>query len=59
MPDSAKSRQPALDVLSESQMYRDYERAFTQGTPVRVIYHSPFFGEPFVTKIVLGGAAAN
>ena len=31
----------------------------TKGTPVTVWYHSPFFGKPFVTKVVLGGAAAN
>ena len=30
-----------------------------EGAPVRVIYHSPFFGERFVTKVVLGGAAAH
>ena len=30
-----------------------------EGAPVRVIYHSPFFGERFVTKVVLGAAAAN
>lgn len=29
-----------------------------EGTKVRVIYHSPFFGERFVTKVILGGAAA-
>lgn len=30
-----------------------------EGTKVRVIYHSPFFGERFVTKVILGGAAAH
>ena len=30
-----------------------------EGTPIRVIYHSPFFGKQFVTKVVLGGAAAT
>ena len=30
-----------------------------EGASVSVIYHSPFFGERFVTKIVLGGAAAR
>lgn len=29
-----------------------------KGTPVSVIYHSPFFGNPFVTKVVLDGATA-
>ena len=38
MSESKKSRQRALEVLSESQVYRDYERAFTQGTglPLRL-----------------------
>jgi AraC-like DNA-binding protein len=38
MSDHAKSNQRTLEVLSESQMYRDYERAFTQGTglPLRL-----------------------
>ncbi len=38
MCDSAKSSQRTLEVLSESQMYRDYERAFTEGTglPLRL-----------------------
>ncbi len=30
-----------------------------EGVPVSVIYRSPFFGKPFVTKVVFGGAAAN
>ena len=36
--DEAKSRQRELEILSESQVYRDYERAFTQGTglPLRL-----------------------
>ncbi len=29
-----------------------------KGTPVSVSYHSPFFGNPFVTKVVLDGATA-
>ena len=38
MPDSAKSSKRTLEILSASQMYRDYERAFTQGTglPLRL-----------------------
>lgn len=38
MSDSAKSSKRALEILSASQMYRDYERAFTQGTglPLRM-----------------------
>ena len=38
MSDAAKSSQRTLEVLSESQMYRDYERAFTEGTglPLRL-----------------------
>jgi AraC-like DNA-binding protein len=38
MTDPAKPGQRALEVLSESQVYRDYERAFTQGTglPLRL-----------------------
>ena len=38
MCDLVKSNQRILEELSESQMYRDYERAFTQGTglPLRL-----------------------
>ena len=38
MSDSAKSSKRTLEILSASQMYRDYERAFTQGTglPLRL-----------------------
>ena len=38
MTDPALPDQRALEVLSESQVYRDYERAFTQGTglPLRL-----------------------
>ena len=38
MTDPAKPSERMLKVLSESQMYRDYERAFTQGTglPLRL-----------------------
>ena len=38
MCESAKSSQRTLEALSESQMYRDYERAFTEGTglPLRL-----------------------
>ena len=38
MPDSGKSSKRTLEILSASQMYREYERAFTQGTglPLRL-----------------------
>ena len=38
MPDSDKSSKRTLEILSASQMYRDYERVFTQGTglPLRL-----------------------
>ena len=38
MGDAANSSQRTLEVLSESQMYRDYERAFTEATglPLRL-----------------------
>jgi AraC-like DNA-binding protein len=38
MSDPAKSSKRTLEILSASQMYRDYERAFTQGTglPLRL-----------------------
>ena len=38
MSDSAKSSKRTLEILSASQVYRDYERAFTQGTglPLRL-----------------------
>ena len=38
MPDPAKSSKRTLEILSASQMYRDYERSFTQGTglPLRL-----------------------
>ena len=38
MSDCSKSSQRTLEALSESEMYRDYERAFTQGTglPLRL-----------------------
>ena len=32
MTNSEKPSQHTLEVLSESQVYRDYERAFAQGT---------------------------
>ncbi len=41
MSDSAKSNQRSLEVLSESQMYRDYERSFTQGTGLPLRLHGP------------------
>ena len=38
MCDAVISSQRSAKVLSESQMYRDYERAFTEGTglPLRL-----------------------
>ena len=38
MCDSVRASQRTLEILSASQMYRDYERAFTQGTglPLRL-----------------------
>ena len=38
MSDPAKASKRTLEILSESQVYRDYERAFTQGTglPLRL-----------------------
>lgn len=41
MCDSAKSSQRTLDVLSNSQIYRDYERAFTRGTGLPLRLHMP------------------
>ena len=41
MTDPAKPGQRTLEVLSESQVYRDYERAFTQGTGLPLRLHGP------------------
>ena len=41
MTDPAKSGQRTLEVLSESQVYRDYERAFTQGTGLPLRLQAP------------------
>jgi len=41
MSDTAKSNRRVLEVLSESQMYRDYERAFTQGTGLPLRLQAP------------------
>lgn len=41
MTNPAKSSQRTVDVLSGSQMYRDYERAFTQGTGLPLRLHGP------------------
>lgn len=41
MTDPAKPSQRTLDVLTESQVYRDYERAFTQGTGLPLRLHGP------------------
>ena len=30
-----------------------------EGAPVSVIYHTPFFGKPFVAKVVLGSLPAT
>lgn len=37
----AETSQHTLDVLSKSQMYRDYERAFTRGTGLPLRLHTP------------------
>jgi AraC-like DNA-binding protein/ligand-binding sensor protein len=41
MSDPAKPSQHMLQALSESQMYRDYERAFTKGTGLPLRLHEP------------------
>jgi AraC-like DNA-binding protein/ligand-binding sensor protein len=41
MSDPAKPSQLMLQALSESQMYRDYERAFTKGTGLPLSLHEP------------------
>ncbi|MEO8352242.1 MAG: helix-turn-helix domain-containing protein [Chthoniobacteraceae bacterium] len=41
MKDHATSGKRALAVLSESEMYRDYERAFTEGTGLPLSLHAP------------------
>lgn len=41
MIDSDKPGQRTLEAISESQMYQDYERAFTQGTGLPLRLHAP------------------
>ena len=41
MPDSAKSSKRTLEILSASQMYRDYEQAFTKGTGLPLRLQAP------------------
>ncbi|MBC8128164.1 MAG: PocR ligand-binding domain-containing protein [Gloeobacteraceae cyanobacterium ES-bin-144] len=41
MSNPAKSSQSTVEILSESQMYRDYERAFTKGTGLPLRLQSP------------------
>jgi AraC-like DNA-binding protein/ligand-binding sensor protein len=41
MSDSAAQNQRTLECLSESQVYRDYEQAFTQGTGLPLRLHGP------------------
>ncbi|HEV7867127.1 MAG TPA: hypothetical protein VGO90_05565, partial [Chthoniobacteraceae bacterium] len=41
MTDPAKPGQRVLEVLSESQMYRDYEHAFTEGTGLPLRLQAP------------------
>ncbi|MEO6755080.1 MAG: PocR ligand-binding domain-containing protein, partial [Chthoniobacteraceae bacterium] len=41
MKDDAASNARTLQVLSESEMYHDYERAFTQGTGLPLLLHRP------------------
>jgi AraC-like DNA-binding protein len=41
MIDPVKSSQHTLETLSESEVYRDYERAFTEGTGLPLRLHGP------------------
>ena len=41
MKDDAASNARTLQVLSESEMYHDYEHAFTEGTGLPLILHRP------------------
>lgn len=41
MSDSAQPNQRTLEVLTESQVYRDYEHAFTEGTGLPLRLHGP------------------
>lgn len=41
MTDSSKARRHTLDVLSASQMYRDYEHAFREGTGLPLQLQAP------------------
>ena len=41
MKDHAESNARTLLVLSESEMYHDYERAFTEGTGLPLLLHRP------------------
>lgn len=41
MSDHATSSQRTVEVLSESQVYRDYERAFIEGTGLPLRLHGP------------------
>lgn len=41
MKDHAESNARTLQVLSESEMYQDYERAFTEGTGLPLSLHRP------------------
>src|SRR5215217_7621651 len=38
---SRRQAHPTLAALSESQVYRDYERAFTRGTKLPLRLHEP------------------
>ena len=41
MKDDDASNARTLKVLSESEMYHDYERAFTEGTGLPLLLHRP------------------
>ena len=41
MNDDDASNARTLKVLSESEMYHDYERAFTEGTGLPLLLHRP------------------
>ena len=41
MKDDSASNARTLKILSESEMYHDYERAFTEGTGLPLRMHAP------------------
>jgi len=46
MKDQDESNARTLKVLSESEMYHDYERAFTEGTGLPLLLHRPACSPP-------------